>query len=171
LRQAISGLALACIACGIGGCSSLLSEGATAGAGVAGAAIAHAATHNAGVITAVGLAAQAAADAGLKYAERQVHGSEQDRIAAAAGGLAPGAVGRWEVVHDVPIEDNEHGEVTVSREFGGDGFSCKEIVFSVDHQKASNTQREFYTATVCRDGNVWRWATAEPATERWGTLQ
>ena len=24
---------------------------------------------------------------------------------------------------------------------------------------------------VCRDGETWKWASAEPATERWGSLQ
>jgi hypothetical protein len=31
--------------------------------------------------------------------------------------------------------------------------------------------RAFYTATVCRDATQWKWATAEPATERWGAMQ
>ncbi|WP_347557585.1 hypothetical protein [Robbsia sp. KACC 23696] len=29
----------------------------------------------------------------------------------------------------------------------------------------------FYVATICRDGATWKWASAEPATERWGALQ
>ena len=31
--------------------------------------------------------------------------------------------------------------------------------------------REFYVTTICRDGAQWRWASAEPATARWGSLQ
>jgi hypothetical protein len=31
--------------------------------------------------------------------------------------------------------------------------------------------RAFYTANVCLDGKQWKWASAEPATERWGSLQ
>jgi hypothetical protein len=31
--------------------------------------------------------------------------------------------------------------------------------------------RAFYTATVCLDGAKWKWASAEPATARWGSLQ
>ncbi len=65
-----------------------------------------------------------------------------------------------------PIESNEHGEVTVSRTLGSADIACKEIVFSVD-----DSARAFYTATICRDGTAWKWATAEPATERWGALQ
>lgn len=151
----------------LGGCTSLLTEGTAAGAGAAGAAISHSVTHNAGVTTAIGLGVQAAARAGLQYAERKIHQSEQDTIASAAGTLQVGAVARWQVVHDIPIEANERGRVSVSRTFGSASMLCKEIVFSVDHEAAS----EFYTATVCRDGERWKWATAEPATERWGALQ
>ena len=48
--------------------------------------------------------------AGLQYTERKVHQTEQDRIASIAGGLPVGAVARWNVAHDIPIEANEHGE-------------------------------------------------------------
>jgi hypothetical protein len=158
---------LAVIAALLGGCSSVLTEGTAAGAGAAGAAIAHGVTHNAGVTTGIGLGVQAAARAGLQYAERRVHETEQNDIAAVAGALPVGAVAPWRVVHDIPIEADEHGQVAVSRALTGNGFLCEEIVFSVEHPKA----REFYTATVCRDGANWKWATAEPATERWGSLQ
>ncbi len=126
-------------------------------------------THNAGVVTGIGLGVQAAARAGLQYTERKVHQTEQDHIASAAGALPVGGVAKWQAVHAIPIEADEQGEVTVSRMLGGGGITCKEIVFSVDH--AGNAAHEFYTATICRDGNAWKWATAEPATERWGALQ
>ncbi|MBV8524582.1 MAG: hypothetical protein JOY71_21080, partial [Acetobacteraceae bacterium] len=32
-------------------------------------------------------------------------------------------------------------------------------------------RRTFYTTNICLDGTTWRWAAAEPATERWGALQ
>jgi hypothetical protein len=164
-------LALACVTAGLCDCSSILTEGTSAGAGIAGAAIAHGVTRNAGVTTGIGLGVQAAARAGLQYTERRAHQREQDRIAAVAGELPVGAVAHWEVVHDIPIEANEHGEVTVSRALGDADFACKEIVFSVDHEDKRGLVREFYTADVCRDGTRWKWATAEPATERWGALQ
>ena len=66
---------------------------------------------------------------------------------------------------------DEHGQVVVSREFGGLGFRCKEIVFSVDTAKKSGLERAFYTANICSDGKDWRWASAEPTTRRWGGLQ
>ncbi len=164
-------LLVVCVTTWVGGCSSLLTEGTSAGAGIVGAAAAHAVTHNAGVTTGIGLGVQAAARAGLQYAERKVHETEQDRIAAVAGALAVGAVAEWRVVHEIPIEPNEQGEVTVSRDLGDEFFTCKEIIFSVDHEEKRGRQRDFYTAHVCRDGTQWKWATAEPATERWGALQ
>jgi hypothetical protein len=153
------------------GCTSIATEGTSAGAGIAGAAIAHGVTNNAGVTTGIGLGVQATANAGLRYAEKKVHQTEQDTIAATAGALPVGVVRKWQAVHAIPIEANEQGEVTVSRLVGGVGIQCKEIVFSVDHDKRDGIHREFYTATICRDGNTWKWATAEPATERWGALQ
>lgn len=41
-----------------------------------------------------------------------------------------------------------------------------------DHvQTDSEPISAFYVATICRDGANWKWASAEPATERWGALQ
>jgi hypothetical protein len=107
----------------------------------------------------------------LQYVERKVHRAEQDRIAETAGPLPPGTVGHWSVRHDIPIEDDEQGEVAVVHAIGSDAFTCKEIVFSVDRLEKNAAVRAFYTAIVCRDGVVWKWATAEPATERWGALR
>lgn len=136
-------------------------------AGIAGAAIASDVTKSAAAATGIGLGIAAGANAGLQYAERKVHQAEQDRIAGAAGPLEPGVVGHWSVSHTVPIEDDEHGDLVVTRLIGADDFNCKEIVFSVD----AKADRAFYTATVCRDGSEWKWASAEPATARWGALQ
>jgi hypothetical protein len=168
--RAVSFAAMA-LAALLGGCSSVLTETTAAGAGVAGGAIAHAVTHDPAVTTGIGLGVLAGANAGLQYTERVVHRAEQDRIAAAAGALPEGRVGRWQVSHTIPIEDDEHGEIVVSRVLGGPGFTCKEIVFSVDHAEKQSVHRAFYTATVCQDGAQWKWASAEPATERWGSLQ
>ena len=141
-------------------------------AGIAGAGIANAVTKSPAAATGIGLGVAAGANLALQYAERDVHRTEQDRIAQAAGPLAPGVVGHWSVTHAIPIEDNEHGDLVVTRLVGAADFNCKEIVFSVDtvdEKKALN--RAFYTATVCQDGTVWKWASAEPATARWGSLQ
>jgi uncharacterized protein YceK len=156
---------------GLSGCGSLLTESTATLSGVAGAATGAAITSNATVAAAVGLGIDSAAREGLRYVERRVHRSEQDRIAEAAGPLPVNAVASWSVSHDLPIERDEHGQVVVSREFGGLGFRCKEIVFSVDTAKKSGLERAFYTANICSDGKDWRWASAEPTTRRWGGLQ
>ncbi len=153
------------------GCGSVLTVGTAEVAGVAGAGAANAVTKSAAVATGIGLAVASGANAGLAYAERRVHRYEQDRIAEAAGALAAGVVGNWSVVHDIAIEDDKHGQVVVTREIGSTAFTCREIVFSVDTVEDKQPQRAFYTATVCRDGTRWKWASAEPATERWGSLQ
>jgi hypothetical protein len=109
----------------------------------------------------------------VQYEQRKVHGEEQDAIANTAGALAVGAVANWQIKHSLPLEDNQRGRVTVSRVIGSQGMSCKEIVFSVDGlvDQASKPTSEFYVATICQSGSAWKWASAEPATERWGALQ
>ncbi len=156
---------------GLSGCGSILTEGTATLSGVTGAAAGAAISHNATVAAAVGLGINSAAREGLRFLERRVHRFEQQRIAEAAGPLPVNTVGTWSVSHDIPIETDEQGQVVVSREFGGLGFRCKEIVFSIDTTTKQGPDRQFYTATICADGATWRWATAEPTTRRWGDLQ
>ena len=155
----------------LAGCGSVLTESTSVGAGVAGAGIASAVTSNGTITAAIGLGTQAAAASGLAFVERRVHRAEQDTIARAAGPLPVGGVAHWEISHDIPVEADEHGDVSVSRVMGGGDLACKEIVFSVDRNADAGVQRAFYVASVCRDGDAWKWASAEPATSRWGTLQ
>lgn len=167
----------------LAGCGSVLTEGTGDAAGIAGAGIAGAVTKNATVGAAIGLGVRSVANFGLQIEERAVHRVEQDRIAAAAGPLPEGTAGVWSVSHQVPIEADQHGELVVTRILAarpttGAAFTCKEIVFSVDRGKPldpgkpdSMQARGFYTATVCLDGANWKWASAEPAVERWGSLQ
>jgi len=172
-RGALALAGLAALAA-LSGCSSLLSEGTGAAAGIAGTAIANKVTDNATVATGIGLGVQAGAKAALAYAQRKTRGEEQDAIAMAAGPLEVGKVANWQVRHQLPIESDAQGQVTVSRVIGGVDLECKEVVFSVDTpaDKAGDPPaREFYITTVCRDGEHWRWASAEPATGRWGSLQ
>lgn len=170
LAALVSG-ALACTT--LSGCNSLYSEGATAGAGIAGAAIAGSVTSNAAVASGIGLGALAAARAGVQYTQRVMHTYTQDMIAGAAGPLAVGAVAPWVAIHNVPLEEDERGRVTVSRTISTGTLDCKEIVFSVDTpaDKDKPATNAFYVAAVCRDGKTWKWASAEPATARWGALQ
>jgi hypothetical protein len=172
-RRAASLTLLAVLSLACSACSSLYSEGAQTGAGIAGAAVAAKVTNNAAVATGIGLGALAAAKAGVQYSERVVHRNTQDSIAVAAGPLDVGGVAPWSITHSFPIEDDEHGRVTVSRTISSGALDCKEIVFSVDHDatKDAAASSAFYVAAVCRDGDKWKWASAEPATERWGALQ
>lgn len=196
-RAAARVAGLAALSLALAGCGSVLTEGTGDAAGIAGAGIAGAISKNATVGAAIGLGVRSVANFGLQYAERRVHRAEQDRIAAAAGALPDGGAGVWSVSHTVQIESDQHGELVVTRIFAarpdaGVGFTCKEIVFSVDRgkpgspqsgspqsgtvqpglpQSAPTSPRGFYTATVCLDGDRWKWASAEPAVERWGNLQ
>jgi hypothetical protein len=162
---------LSALTLGLCSCGSVLTQGTADLAGVGGAGIASAVTSNGAVTAAIGLGVQSVASSSLAFVERRVHRAEQDRVAAAAGPLPVGAVAPWRVSHDIPIENDEHGEVTVSRLISSGDLDCKEIVFSVDHPRKVGMQRAFYVSAVCRDGQNWKWATAEPATARWGSLQ
>ena len=164
---------VAVLSASVSGCTSLYSESATTGAGIAGAALAAKVTNNAAVATGIGLGAVAVAKAGVQYTERVVHRETQDSIAAVAGPLRLGAVGNWRVSHAMPIEPDEQGRVTVSRTISTGKLDCKEIVFSVDAAVAEGAPASsaFYVGAICRDGDIWKWASAEPATERWGSLQ
>jgi hypothetical protein len=163
---------------GLAGCSSLITQSAGAGGGVGGAAIANAITTNGAITAGIGLGAQAAAITGAQILEKRVHAAEQDAIATAAAPVPLGGVAAWRISHTIPIESDEHGELTVVQDFApalpagaGPEFDCKLIIFSVDTRARHQTVRNFYTAYVCRDGETWKWATAEPATARWGALQ
>jgi hypothetical protein len=171
LRSRARLCALPLLLLGLSSCGSALTEGSSDAAGVAGAGIASAVTNNGAVTAAIGLGVQSAAATGLGFVERRVHGAEQNQIAMTAGALQVGGVAPWSVSHEIPIENDEHGEVGVSRVITEDPLACKEIVFSVDRIRKHQPSRDFYVADICRDGTQWRWATAEPATSRWGSLQ
>jgi len=170
LRVLPPALLLLCVVL-LAGCGSVLTASTADVAGIAGAGIAGAVSKSPAAAAGIGLGIAAGANAGLQYVERDVHRVEQDGIARAAGALDPGNVGHWSVTHSIPIEADEHGDIVVTRLLGSADFACKEIVFSVDTMEEKVPRRAFYTATVCRDGQVWKWASAEPATARWGSLQ
>ena len=152
------------------GCSSLLTEGSAAGAGVAGAGVAGALTKDASTTAAIGLGVNAAALASVKALEKHVHADEQQTIATVAGELVPGATARWSVKHRSRLEADEHGDVTVSRLIQVGDIGCKEVVFTVE-RLGKKPRTDAYVTTVCRTGTSWRWASAEPSTRRWGALQ
>ncbi|MFT8244456.1 hypothetical protein [Roseomonas sp. BN140053] len=155
----------------LGACAAFQGEASADLAGIGGAAVADAVGAGAGVTTGIGFGVRAATRAGLQYAQRRVHGAAQNRIAAAAGDLPVGGIAPWNTDHAVPLEPEERGRVTVSRIISAGTLSCKEVVFSVEAEERGQPRQSFFTAILCRDGAEWRWASAEPATERWGNLQ
>lgn len=153
------------------GCQAVLTESSATLGGITGAGIASGIGADPAVTTGIGLGVQALGRAGLQYAQRRTHRAEQDRIAAAAAPLAVGGTAAWKTNHTVPVEPNERGQVAVSRVISEGSLDCKEIVFSVEAGSGKSFTRAFYLAAICRDGDRWVWASAEPATERWGSLQ
>jgi hypothetical protein len=171
MKPIIRACAAAALACFAAGCGSVLNTGSAEIAGVAGAGLATAVTNNGAVASGIGLGVQAVARAGVQYAQRQVHREVQDEIARAAGGLDVGNVGHWQIDPKANLEPYQRGRVTVSRIISTSVMQCKETVFSVDKVVDAVPQSAFFVAIVCQDGARWKWASAEPATERWGSLQ
>jgi hypothetical protein len=161
--------AIAALCC-VSGCATVATTAAPEIGGIGGAAIADAVTSNGAVAAGIGLGVQAAARAGVQYSQRKIHRAAQDRIANAAGGLEVGAVANW-ASRDAMLERAQRGRVTVSRVISTAVLQCKEAVFSVDSTLDKKPHSAFYVAIVCQDGARWKWASAEPATERWGGLQ
>ena len=167
---------LASVACAQG-CSSI---GGITGA-VAGVASASA-TANPAVGVAVGIGVKAGVDESVKYVWRYWTHEEQTRIASMVGSMRVGQRKPWEVRHEVPFDDKQ-GEVTVVRAFDTPLASCKEALFSVEvppSTEAAKASRAItaadadslhFVTTVCRGSDGWRWAVAEPAVGRWGSLQ
>ena len=139
-------------------------------AGVASGAIAGGLTANPAIGFAVGVATDAATTAGSRYYGRARQGAEQDAIAAVAGGLDLDGEAPWRISHTIPV-GNEHGDLKVVRLVENPLASCKEIAFSVVDGEGPAAPRRWYTADVCRQGQSWKWANAEPAVVRWGYLQ
>ena len=145
----------------LGACSTVSDVAALAAGGGAGAA-----TANPALGFAVGVGVKAGVDELGKWYERSRARGEQDAIAEAAGQAPPGTPEPWAVHHTIPIGD-EHGHFLVTREFATPLATCREVVFRVEEGRSARP----FTTTVCRDAAGWRWATAEPAVDRWGYLQ
>jgi hypothetical protein len=123
------------------GCAAVQGETAADVAGIGGAAISDALGASGAAAAGIGLGVRAATRAGLQYAQRNVRGAAQDRLAAVAGPLAPGAIAPWSTDHSLPLELPERGRVTVSRVVSPPPFACKEIVFSVDAPEGDASAR------------------------------
>ncbi|HEX7907094.1 MAG TPA: hypothetical protein VF534_03260 [Paraburkholderia sp.] len=147
------------------GCSSV---GAASGAaaGVASGLV----TSNPAIGIGVGIAVQAATDEAVGRYMRTMHTDQQNLIAALAGAMPVGETRPWAVKHTLPIE-NGHGQVRVTRAFSSALALCKDFVFSVQDGDGPDAHEDWYTASACRQDKGWKWASAEPAVERWGALQ
>jgi hypothetical protein len=145
------------------GCSSVSTISALAVGGAAGGA-----TASPAVGYAVGIGTKVAVDYAVKYARRVRQRAEQNAIADAAGDLEPGAAAAWHIDHTVPI-DNEHGTVRVIRLIDNSLAACKELVFSVDADPPAPPA--WFSTSICRRPQRWKWAAVEPAVQRWGYMQ
>ena len=102
------------------------------------------------------------------YIARVRQNAEQDAIVQAVGTMNVGDMRYWKIVHTIPMFDNEHGEMRVTRMITNPLTECKEVLFTVDK---GNVPQAIYTTSACQDTQGWKWAAAEPAIERWGYLQ
>ncbi|SDD11645.1 hypothetical protein [Paraburkholderia lycopersici] len=147
------------------GCASI---GAASGA--AAAAATGIVTANPAVGIGVGIAVQAATDEAVGRFMKNMHADQQALIAETAGRLPVGGMDIWRIKHPLPVE-NGHGQVRVTRAFANALTLCKDFVFSVQDGDKADAPEQWFTASACQDPSGWKWATAEPAVERWGTLQ
>lgn len=150
-----------------------LLEGCRSAGGITGAVAGVAsgsATANPAVGVAVGIGVKAGVDESLNYILRYWTHQEQMQIASAVGAMKPGERQSWAVHHKIPYDDKQ-GQVTVVRVFETPLTTCKEALFSVDDEDVPRRERAHFIATVCRGAKSWNWAVAEPAVQRWGSLQ
>lgn len=139
-------------------------------AGAAAGIASGAATTNPAVGYGVSVGVAVAVDVTTKYLFRTWHQAEQDQIAAQIGRMKPGDIEPWKIQHPVPYE-NEHGEVEVVRILASPLALCKEALFSVIDGEGAKQTRQWFVVTACRQDEAWKWAVAEPAVDRWGSLQ
>jgi len=140
-------------------------------AGAAAGAAAGTATTNPVVGFAIAVGVNAGIDELQNYIARVRQNAEQDEIAKAVGQMQLGETRSWQIVHDIPEFDNEHGQMQVVRLIETPLTQCKEVLFTVDEGRPAHLRRTPYVTDACRDTRGWKWAEAEPATERWGYFQ
>lgn len=124
-------------------------------------------TGNPAVGAAVGIAVNSGVNAVTRGVERHWRHDEQEAIASVAGRLTLGQIEPWSVHHLAGTGDAS-GRVLVVRDLPNALTPCREAVFSVetDHVLAG-----VYSVVVCQNEGDWVWASAEPATARWTSLQ
>lgn len=164
-RKAVPFISILFVMVTLGGCRTVGDLVAAAAGGASAGA-----TANPAVGIAVGIGVQAGIDATVSYIVRKRQQAEQDAIANEVATMQPGEQRPWKIRHDIPI-GNEHGVVTVTRAITTPLALCKELVFSVETGHAPDIHREWYKTEACRGSEQWKWSLAEPAVERWGSLQ
>jgi len=161
-----TGVAASCVF--LSGCGSI---GAAAGAaaGISTGVV----TTNPAIGFGVGIAVQAVTDEAVARLMKRLHSDQQIAIATTAGDLPIGDTKQWRVKHSLPVE-NGHGDVRVLREFSSALATCREFAFSVVDGDKPDAHQDWFLAQACKgkdDSGGWKWASAEPAVERWGNLQ
>jgi len=171
-RTAMNGGRYLALAAGVAACCSLMSGCQSIGAfaGAAAGISTGVVTSNPAIGVGVGIAVQAATDEAVKRVMKSFHDDQQMTIAATAGELPVGETKPWRVKHVLPFE-NGHGEVRVLREVASALATCREFAFSVIEGEKPGAPATWFLASICKDQNGWKWASAEPAVGRWGALQ
>jgi hypothetical protein len=127
------------------------------------------ATTNPVVGVGVGLGVRAATTTAVNYVFRRRHRFAQDELAAVIGSMDLGETRPWKIEYDLPI-GNAHGEVRLVRIVDNLLAPCREALFSVSSGDGPEAPRRWFLTTACRQATGWKWASAEPATGRWGSL-
>jgi hypothetical protein len=122
-----------------------------------------------GYATAVGV--NAGVDELQKYIARVRQNAEQDAILTSVAEMQPGQQKDWKIVHEIPMFDNEHGTMQVTRDIDTPLTECKEVLFTVDKGEGAKLKQTPYITSACRDGDRWKWAESEPAVARWGYFE
>ncbi len=156
MLAALTGLSLLASAC-----SSLADIAGTASAVTAGAA-----TGNPAVAIGVGGVVRGSIDATEKAYARVNARRTHALITAVAAPLAPGEAGNWHEAHR--FSDDVSGRVEVTRLIESKLATCKELAFTIDGDPNEIVP---YHGAICRTTGEWRWAMAEPSTERWSVLR
>lgn len=129
-------------------------------------------TSNPAVGYAIGLGLRTAVSAALSNWFRGLRHDEQEAIATAAGEMQPGESRPWKIGHGLPFhwQDSE-GRMAVTRVIENPLADCREVLFSIAGEKPDDPPEGAFIATTCHQAEGWKWASAEPAVERWGALQ
>jgi ribosomal protein L32 len=145
----------------LGGCANLADVGGTVGAVASGAA-----TGNPAIAIGVGGAVRGGIDAAQKSYARANARRTHELITAVAAPLAPGEAGNWHEPHR--FSSDVSGRVEVIRMIENKLATCKEVAFIIDGDPDEVVP---YRGAICKTIGEWRWAMAEPSTERWSVLR